>query len=244
MLVYVAGKYGGDVDSNIAHARSVSRLLWEKGHAVITPHLNTAHFEIDCRAGYEDYLRGDFQMIARCDAIVMLDGWEDSNGATREKQYADQLSIPVFYESNLPELHVTEVKSPVQVKAFGEVIGKMHRTHLRKNADYSPNNIKATGETGLATRLWDKVARILNLNGWRYKLESVEMPLRDTVAVDSACLTAIQFLLRMVGIKTRVWDVEFGDVIVASNESKEDSYLDLAVYGVIGYLLMNGKWGK
>jgi hypothetical protein len=35
MLIYVAGKYSGDVQANIEKAEQVAGALWHKGHAVI-----------------------------------------------------------------------------------------------------------------------------------------------------------------------------------------------------------------
>lgn len=40
-----------------------------------------------------------------------------------------------------------------------------YQIHLDKNADYSPFNILCTGVFGALVRLWDKVARLLNLYG-------------------------------------------------------------------------------
>lgn len=170
MLVYVAGPYtakdGRSVDDNIEAARAVAVKLWEKGHAVICPHQNTANFELDCKATYEDYLRGDLVMLARCDAIVMVEGWEDSAGAVKELAFARDVDMPVYFAPDLPELHPTEVRCPQQVRAFGEFAGIMLRTHLRKNADYGSANMALTGQIGLAVRLWDKVGRMLNLMGF------------------------------------------------------------------------------
>lgn len=175
MLVYVSGPYTADthdgISANIQAARVVAADLWEMGHAVICPHQNTAHFEVDCEATYEQYIAGDLLMLARCDAIVMLLTWSKSKGATIELDYAAKLGIPVYYAPDLPPLHPTEVKCPEQAKAFAEITGKMYRTHLRKNADYSPANILLTGEVGLVTRLWDKVARLLNLTGFDVKVD-------------------------------------------------------------------------
>jgi hypothetical protein len=179
MLIYIAGKYSGDVDNNIQTARSVAVKLWELGHAVICPHLNSAHMEDDCAATWQDYLDGDFNMIARVDALVMVEGWEDSKGANQEHAYALELGIPIYYAPDYPPLHTTEVNSPEQCKAFREQIGIMYRTHLSKNADYSPVNILLTGETGLVTRLWDKTARLLNLTGFKFQAmlhEGVSLP--------------------------------------------------------------------
>jgi hypothetical protein len=50
----------------------------------------------------------------------------------------------------------------------------MYRTHLDKNVDYSPANILATGSIGLATRIWDKVARFMSLNGFKLNLAKSE----------------------------------------------------------------------
>lgn len=177
MLVYVSGPYTAkshdEISANINAARDVAIKLWEMGHTVICPHLNTAHFETDCKATYEQYMAGDFVLLAVCDAIVVLPGYDNSRGTKMEIDYAAELGIPTYYltEVGLPPLHPTEVKCPEQVKAFRETIGRMYRTHLRKNADYSPANILLTGEVGLVTRLWDKIARLLNLTGFDVNVE-------------------------------------------------------------------------
>jgi len=88
MIVYLAGPYSGNVDDNISRARKISIELWEAGYYVVCPHLNTAHFEIDCRCTYENYMRGDIEILSKCDAVVMLPGWQNSAGASREKKHA------------------------------------------------------------------------------------------------------------------------------------------------------------
>lgn len=62
--------------------------------------------------------------------------------------------------------HPTEIKLPHQAEGFREIIERMYRVHLDKNADYSPANILGTGEIGLVTRVWDKVARLMSLHGF------------------------------------------------------------------------------
>ena len=204
MVVYLAGKYSGDIDANIAAARKVAIDLWERGYAVICPHLNTAHFEVDCKATYDDYITGDLHIISRCDVVVMLPGWKDSKGANLEHAHATEMGIPIYEYPNIPDLHPTEVKCPRQSRAFLREIMKMWRTHLDKNADYSPANILATGELGLVTRLWDKTARLLNLYGFRFTVEkgSYDQPkapkyesIEDTLR-DSAVYSVIGLLLR------------------------------------------------
>lgn len=104
MLIYLAGKYSGDVVENIEKARAVAVECWEKGYAVICPHLNTAHMELDCKCTWEDYLSGDFEMIRKCDAIVMLEGWTGSKGAVAEHKLAKEINLPTYYYPELPPL--------------------------------------------------------------------------------------------------------------------------------------------
>ena len=204
MLIYVSGKYTGDIDANIAVATAVAVTLWELGHAVICPHANTAHFEDAGKITYEQFIAGDLAMIARCDALVMVPGWEDSKGARAEWAYATSLGLPIYVFPDVPQLHLTEQRCPEQCQAFAETVGKMYRTHLAKNNDYSPANILLTGEVGLATRLWDKIARILNLTGFVLRvekgdfnkpIEAANEPMEDAY-VDAAVYSVIGLLLR------------------------------------------------
>lgn len=214
MLIYVAGPYseyaGFTVEQNIKDAKEISARLWERGHAVICPHMNTAFFEKEANVTYDQYMAGDFAMVRRCDAMVMTPRWENSRGARMEYEYAKSLGIPVYIWPDAPELHLTEVRCPEQARAFSEIVGRMYRVHLDKNADYSPANILLTGNIGAAVRIWDKTARILNLLGFDLKVD--------------------------VGT--------FSNPRTPKNESLLDAFMDLAVYAIIGWLLLIGKWGK
>lgn len=99
-LVYISGKYTGrtreEIAANIAVARSAAIAVWEARHFALCPHLNTAHFEEDCTARYDDYLAGDLRMIDGCDGILMLDNWRESAGAQRELAHAVELNKPNF----------------------------------------------------------------------------------------------------------------------------------------------------
>lgn len=112
MLVYVAGPYRSKtpegVVENIENARRVAIDIWESGNVAICPHLNTARFELDCRCEDTQYLTGDLQILARCDSIVMIPGWENSEGAKVELAFAEAREIPVYYYPDLPRIHPTE----------------------------------------------------------------------------------------------------------------------------------------
>jgi hypothetical protein len=138
--VYVAGAYSGStyeaIDTNIGLARIRARQLWEAGFAVYCPHLNTQHFEVDCKATYEDYMSADFSFIAICQAVVLVIGWEKSEGAQAEVALAKEMGIPVYLPDQMPEISPTITKYPEQCRTFWQVIGKMYRVHLSKNEDY------------------------------------------------------------------------------------------------------------
>ena len=72
---------------------------------------------------------------------------------------------------------------------------------IKKHRDYGPKNIANSpyGATqGLVVRMWDKIARIVNLTK--------------------------------------------GGNTTAENEPLEDSFKDIANYGIIGLLVLRGKW--
>jgi len=101
-LIYISGAYmgkdnGQSIDRNIRLAREAAIELWEKGYTVICPHLNTQNFEKDCSCIYDDYVIGDCEIVKRCNGVFMLDNWEESNGASIEKQTAKENIIPVFF---------------------------------------------------------------------------------------------------------------------------------------------------
>jgi hypothetical protein len=82
---------------NIRKAEAVAIKYWKLGYAVICPHLNTAL--LDGVAPDEVWLKGDLEMLGRCDIVVMMKGWDCSKGATSEHNYAKHLGIQVIYDA-------------------------------------------------------------------------------------------------------------------------------------------------
>jgi CTP synthase (UTP-ammonia lyase) len=121
MIIYISGKYTDDtqekIDVNIALARKHAIKLWEAGYTVICPHLNTANFEKDCKIEWNEYIKGDLEIISKCDAILMLHKWEESKGATIERQYARNNGIPIFYcDSNMNFAYIDELKQYIETQ--------------------------------------------------------------------------------------------------------------------------------
>ena len=45
------------------------------------------------------WLDGDLEILGRCDVIVMMDGWQESNGASRELDVAFKLDKEIIYDA-------------------------------------------------------------------------------------------------------------------------------------------------
>lgn len=93
LLVYTAGPYRDPrgiiyVESNIRQAEHVAQQLWQMGYSVICPHLNTKHFDGLPGVQSDDFIVGDLVMVERCDLVVLLPGWEASEGAKKECAHA------------------------------------------------------------------------------------------------------------------------------------------------------------
>ncbi len=98
-VIYTAGPYRSPqgvwgMTQNIARATVIARELWLAGWAVICPHANTAH--MDGTDTDHVFLDGDLEILRRCDAVVMLPGWEQSAGSRGERELAVSLGLPIY----------------------------------------------------------------------------------------------------------------------------------------------------
>lgn len=104
--VFVCGPYRSskicDIKENIEYARQWALSLASVGIFPVTPHLNTAFF--DGVTGDDFFLRGYKKLIDFCDAVLVLDGWENSNGSRSEIEYAELKGKPFFYTDSFDEL--------------------------------------------------------------------------------------------------------------------------------------------
>jgi nucleoside 2-deoxyribosyltransferase len=109
LLVYIAGRYRGkspeNVALNIAAARHVGLLAAQAGFMPVIPHANTEGFEhLDPTIHDEFWLKGTLQLMRKCDAVVLVPGWEQSSGTRGEVLEAQRLGIPVYLSvANLVE---------------------------------------------------------------------------------------------------------------------------------------------
>lgn len=101
VLVYLSGpmtaKDGYTVEENVAAGLRVFLNCLKQGIPVFCPHLCGAFPSAWANVPWETWLDYDFLMIDRCTHVLMLDRWETSAGAVKERAYAEQIGRPIIF---------------------------------------------------------------------------------------------------------------------------------------------------
>ena len=93
MIVYIAGKMAGCEDTyQHTFAEVAERLERENDYFVLNPAILPRGMD------GKNYMPICLRLIDCCDAIYMIDGWQDSKGACLEKAYADYQGKEIMYE--------------------------------------------------------------------------------------------------------------------------------------------------
>lgn len=91
--IYLSGPMTGHQDHNFPAFHAAADRFRQAGWDVANPAEN---FGGRTDLPREVYLRADVAMLARCDAIALLPGWERSRGATLEAVLAVELGLRFF----------------------------------------------------------------------------------------------------------------------------------------------------
>jgi nucleoside 2-deoxyribosyltransferase len=102
--IYVAGPYSATdiIQSleNITRGQRVATVLLLNGYTPFCPFLDyqlflqLRHGEHITKQQIRDY---SLEWLKLCDAMVVLDGWENSDGTKREIEFAQKNGIPTFF---------------------------------------------------------------------------------------------------------------------------------------------------
>lgn len=96
MIVYVAGPMTGYEDLNWPAFKAAEARLAEAGYTVVSP---TSKGRPDDPAladkSYEWFLRQDLKVLLEADAVALLPGAQNSNGARLERHVAEKLGMEV-----------------------------------------------------------------------------------------------------------------------------------------------------
>ena len=98
MRIYISGQISNLEKSDYMERFECAelRLTVVEGYSVVNPAKVNAQLPED--TNYEEYMKMSFCMLDMCDAIYMLDGWEESHGANREYGYAIAKDKKVIFE--------------------------------------------------------------------------------------------------------------------------------------------------
>ena len=95
---------------------------------------------------------------------------------------------------------------PEQTKEFQSILDSLLDMHKRKTADYSSWNIKGAGEQGVAVRLWDKTARLMNLMGWDIGTGKWSQPKEPkNESVDDTLMDLASYAIIMIILRRGKW---------------------------------------
>lgn len=123
-VYYLSGPMAGYPDNNIPAFRKASEELTDAGILVISPHDLVPPQEDPTGV---DYLANDFrEMCEKCQGIILLRGWPQSQGARAELEIAMTLHWPVYYYENftltdmnrIPWIAKTPMSSTLSVQHF------------------------------------------------------------------------------------------------------------------------------
>ena len=98
-VVYVAGAIKAsnawEREKNIRRAEEVALAIWKMGAAAICVHSSCRFFEGVLPDG--TWYEGDLEILKRCDAMILVEGWEGSRGTERELDFAIDNKIQAFH---------------------------------------------------------------------------------------------------------------------------------------------------
>ena len=101
IAVYIAGPYRAStqtvIDRHVRRASKVGAELCALGYAALVPHSMTAHWDDHYGVSIEAIMAADFELLGRCDVVLVLPGWEASEGTKAEIAHAEACGIPVYY---------------------------------------------------------------------------------------------------------------------------------------------------
>ena len=120
-LIYIAGPFMGKtnaaIQANINVATCASQciqLVWPDELCPVCPHTNFGGLELVGACTQDQIMNMCIALLDKCNAILMLPGWEKSKGAVRERDYAEGKGIHRFYCDDDGNVPMNEIHSWVQ----------------------------------------------------------------------------------------------------------------------------------
>jgi len=86
-------------EENIQYAAEVASKLWKRGVYCIVPQLNSYHSFLfyGNDLTWDDFLKGDEEIIKRVDYCIVLENWSTSKGCRREIEFAKKIGKTLHF---------------------------------------------------------------------------------------------------------------------------------------------------
>jgi len=98
MIAYLSGPMSGIKNDNFPAFRAAANTLRADGWTIVNP-IETDHLVENAgeKKAWHRYLRKDLGIICQtCDAIIVMQGWEESDGARLEVKTCFELGMPIY----------------------------------------------------------------------------------------------------------------------------------------------------
>ena len=101
--VYVAGAISApSIEKGIENIRkgiAAGAELLNWGYSPYVPHLDYQYNLVQTvvHIDVETYYKHDLEWLKNCDCMLVLPGWENSKGVNAEIEYAESLSMPIYF---------------------------------------------------------------------------------------------------------------------------------------------------
>ena len=99
IIVYLSGKMTG-LEENVykENFRKAEMFYRSCGYEVVNP-CDLAEIVLKRKpdASYEDFMAEDLRALRSCTHIALLEGWENSPGARRERAEAERLGLAIMF---------------------------------------------------------------------------------------------------------------------------------------------------
>lgn len=97
--VYLSGKITGREKADYTMQFAKAEQFYKAGgFEVVNPvKIGEALLDLNPKAKYEDFMIRDLEALSTCTHIALLEGWQESKGAMREKKEAERLGLEVMY---------------------------------------------------------------------------------------------------------------------------------------------------
>lgn len=169
MIYYLAGAMSGLVDYNFPYFFHCEKLLKKKYpvHKFINPARESLKLAKKTNRNLKDipkeeFLKKDFELIHRADGVILLEGWEKSEGANKELQKAKDQYKDIMYFYILEHFKICLTRIYLE---------KINKNQTEYNQEYKYDD----GKLDWNVLPWDEiehVVRTLNIGKIKYDVDS------------------------------------------------------------------------